>query len=169
MHSHTFITFIETSFYTVSYICISNSLRTLDNLETEDPRVLGSGLAPVYLSLNLLGWRDYECLFDWISLSCGSVWVPNCSVIGPVLLKLYFNDLPFMLESNSWMHADDLRIWMEMRIHEDVGPFRVSWIPSIRVQFADSCLIHSRIQGWIHGCEARAQNPRVVSFEVVQS
>ena len=53
MHPHTFITFLESRCYTVTYISISDSLRTLDNLETDDPEISGSRLAPVYPSLKL--------------------------------------------------------------------------------------------------------------------
>ena len=40
-------------------MCISDSLRTLDNLEADDPEILGSSLAPVYPSFFeslLQGW-----------------------------------------------------------------------------------------------------------------
>ena len=53
------------------------------------------------------------------TVTCGSG-VPQGSVLGPVLFKVYVNDLPAVLGSNCLMYADDLKIWMKIRSDGDV-------------------------------------------------
>ena len=50
------------------------------------------------------------------TVTCGSG-VPQGPVLGSVLFKVYVNDLPAVLGSNSLLYADDLKIWM--KIHSD--------------------------------------------------
>ena len=60
-----------------------------------------------------------------LTVTCGSG-VPQGSVLGPVLFKVYVNDLPNVLESNCLMYADDLKIWMKIRSDGDVYIFQHS-------------------------------------------
>ena len=52
------------------------------------------------------------------SVSCTSG-VPQGSVLGPVLFKLFVNDLPSELGVSCLLYADDLKLWMVIRNVDD--------------------------------------------------
>ena len=45
--------------------------------------------------------------------------VPQGSVLGPELFKLYINDLPSVLNAGCLLYADDLKLWMEVNSIEE--------------------------------------------------
>jgi hypothetical protein len=52
--------------------------------------------------------------------------VPQGSVLGPELFKLYVNDLPSVLQTNCLMYADDVKLWTAVMSVEDADRLQES-------------------------------------------
>ena len=47
--------------------------------------------------------------------------MPQGSVLGPELFKVYINDLPAVLGANCLLYADDLKLWAPVSSLEEVN------------------------------------------------
>jgi len=47
--------------------------------------------------------------------------IPQGSVLGPILFVIYINDMPEMVESSTYLFADDTKIFREIREEKDAG------------------------------------------------
>jgi retron-type reverse transcriptase len=45
--------------------------------------------------------------------------IPQGSVLGPILFIIYINDMPEMVESSTYLFADDTKIFREIREEKD--------------------------------------------------
>jgi hypothetical protein len=45
--------------------------------------------------------------------------IPQGSVLGPILFAIYINDMPEMVESSTYLFADDTKIFREIRKEKD--------------------------------------------------
>lgn len=61
----------------------------------------------------LVGWSGSESSVSWVVLNpeSGKNWVPEGSILGPVLFKISISDLHKAKGCNFTKHADDTKLW----------------------------------------------------------
>jgi hypothetical protein len=70
-----------------------------------------------FLSGRTMRVKVNDCLSESVICTSG---VPQGSVLGPELFKVYVNDLPQHISTTCLMYADDLKIWSEVITDDDV-------------------------------------------------